>query len=251
MEAGWEAEEGAAGATGRPPPGADETRRGRDLAERLARPPDESNPLGVGRPGRARIAVHGRRHVDDLAGGGLVDADEAMVLAVADKGDLPAVGRPDLAGVGPPGPEERLRAGLLDGGRRRSNRRDKRSVDLAILDIKRHSSARREDGVGSCRQPEGTASEIRTAQMACSLPSGACEGLATQPSRLGSWPRTKTATVPSSESASPVRSVPSSAMKRVRATGLKSGAAAVKTLRRPFSNWSQATRSAFLAATSS
>src|SRR6185436_11109156 len=87
----------------------------------------------------------------------------------------------------------------------------------------------------------------RTAQIARSGPFGSWFGLATHPSRFGAEPRTKTITLPSSETSTSVRSMPSSRSQLVRRTGAKPGAAAVYTFRMPRSYAIHAIRSAFFA----
>ena len=67
---------------------------------------------------------------------------------------------------------------------------------------------------------------VRTAQISRAGPSGSCDGLATQSSRLGAEPRTKTTTPPLSDTVTSVMSMPLSSRNLVRRTGLKSGAPA-------------------------
>src|SRR4029079_2146131 len=76
---------------------------------------------------------------------------------------------------------------------------------------------------------------VRAAQIARSAPFGSLVGSAIQPSRFGADPRTKTTTAPSSEILTWEMSVPSSLRNDVTRTGVKLGAAAVYTLRRPWS----------------
>ena len=69
--------------------------------------PDEGDPRAVGRPGRAGVAVHGRSQVGDAGIVGVVDADEAVIFAVAHEGDFARVGGPGRAALAPEHAEER------------------------------------------------------------------------------------------------------------------------------------------------
>src|SRR5882757_2638589 len=73
------------------------------LTEWRARPADERDALAVRRPGGARVVIDARRQKLHLAGAHVVHADERMVDAVADEGELRAVGRPLQVAVGAPG----------------------------------------------------------------------------------------------------------------------------------------------------
>src|SRR5262249_60746316 len=68
---------------------------------------------------------------------------------------------------------------------------------------------------------------VYAAQIARSGPRGSLLGLAIQPVRFGSLPRTNVTIDPSSEISSSERMIPTAAPNLVRRTGLKSGAAAV------------------------
>src|SRR5688500_17974048 len=69
------------------------------LRERRARTANEGNARAVGRPRRTRVAIDARRHVGDRARRQIVDGDVTVIGAVADEGNLPAVGRPHGIGV--------------------------------------------------------------------------------------------------------------------------------------------------------
>ena len=68
---------------------------------------DEGDSRAVGRPGRARVAVHRRSQVGDARVGGVVNADEAVIAAVAHESEPAGVGRPDRAALAAEDAEER------------------------------------------------------------------------------------------------------------------------------------------------
>ena len=76
--------------------------RHRLLAIRRARTPDECDPLGIGRPRRARVEVDAWRGVRQLPGPGVVDPDQRVIVANADERELDPIRRPPRVAISPP-----------------------------------------------------------------------------------------------------------------------------------------------------
>ncbi len=70
--------------------------------------PDEGDALAVGRPGRAAVVIDAGRQERHPPRANVVDADQRVVDAVADEGELRSVRRPDRSAIATPGLDERL-----------------------------------------------------------------------------------------------------------------------------------------------
>src|SRR5205814_10278344 len=96
-------------------------------AEWHAWAPQEGDALRVRRPGRRGVTIHARRQEVDAPRPHVVDADEGVIVAVAQEGDLRSVRRPARIALAPPHLDER-RQRIARGGLR--VRQDAREEDL-------------------------------------------------------------------------------------------------------------------------
>ena len=114
----------------------------RPRAKGQSRPADEGDPGAVGRPGRAGIPVHGRSQIGDARAVGVVDADVAVISAVAHEGELAGVGRPDRGALAAEYAEERP-----VGFGRHDARVDRRAVDRAVFRVRNPLPVRRQGNI--------------------------------------------------------------------------------------------------------